>query len=289
MMWRVCDAPRGVALQRVSREAPGYPGPLGELRDAPAQLFVRGVWPGSGTPSVAIVGARAATPYGRRLAHRLAHDLARRGVAIVSGLAHGIDAAAHEGALAADGVTLAVLASGARQITPADHAPLADRIAVRGAIVSEREDGPPFGKGAFVKRNRIVAALAHATIVVEASEQSGALSTAAVARTLGRPVFAVPGDVDRATSRGTLGLLRHGARVCADAGDVLPHLPSASVASDDAESRLIAALSDSPEPLEAITRACGLAPGEALAHLLQLQWAGIAVSAPGGRWSARPR
>lgn len=283
------DAPRAVRVWRCERGASGYPEALGELRDPPPVLYVRGSGMLAAGRAVAIVGARAATPYGLGVAARLARDLAARGVCIVSGLAHGIDAAAHEGALAAGGMSVGVLASGVRRVTPADHEPLAERLCVRGAVVSEREQGPPFGPGAFVKRNRLIAALAHATIVVEASEQSGALSTAAFARGLARPVFAVPGDVDRAGSRGTLALLRDGARVCADAGDVLPCLPEPDAEAQDPSARLIAALTASPSTLESLAGAAGLGAPDALACLLELQWAGLAVPWPGGRWSARAR
>ena len=281
------DAPRAVVVHRIGRESPGYPAGLAELRDDPLQLFVRGRLPAAGTPAVAIVGARAATPYGRAFATRIARDLAARGVAVVSGLAHGIDAAAHEGALAAAGITLGVLASGVRQVTPAGHELLAERVCERGALVSEQEDGPPFGRGAFVKRNRIVAALADAVVVVEASERSGALSTADVARRLGRPLFAVPGDVDRVMSQGTLALLRGGARVCADAGDVLAVLPKPAVDASDPDARLLAALSVSPCTLEVLAAAAGVTAPDALARLLRLQWSGLAVGMPGGRWSTR--
>ena len=281
------DAPRAVVVHRIGRESPGYPAGLAELRDDPLQLFVRGRLPAAGTPAVAIVGARAATPYGRAFATRIARDLAARGVAVVSGLAHGIDAAAHEGALAAAGITLGVLASGVRQVTPAGHELLAERVCERGALVSEQEDGPPFGRGAFVKRNRIVAALADAVVVVEASERSGALSTADVARRLGRPLFAVPGDVDRVMSQGTLALLRGGARVCADAGDVLAVLPKPAVDASDPDARLLAALGVSPCTLEVLAAAAGVTAPDALARLLRLQWSGLAVGMPGGRWSTR--
>lgn len=280
------DAPRAAHVRGIERGTPDYPAGFGELPDPPRAVYVRGCWPLALERTVAIVGARSATPYGRTLANRLAHDLAARGVVVVSGLAHGIDAAAHEGALSAGGVSVGVLASGVRQVTPPDHESLAARLCKRGAVLAEREDGPPFGRGAFVKRNRLIAALAHATIVVEASERSGALSTAAAARGLGRLVFAVPGDVDRPASRGTLGLLRKGARVCADAGDVLPHLPVGAAARDP-ESRLLAALEAAPLSLDVLAQRTGLEAPDALARLLELQWAGLAVSQPGGRWSVR--
>jgi DNA processing protein len=154
-------------------------------------------------------------------------------------------------------------------------------------VVSEVAEGGPFGRGAFVKRNRIVAALASATIVVEASEESGALSTAAVARALGRALLAVPADIDRPASRGTLALLRSGARVCADAGDVLAALGPAPAAATDPDARLRAGLTAAPVTVESLAASCGLSPADALARLLALQWSGLAVSHPGGRWSSR--
>jgi DNA processing protein len=248
------------------------------------------VWGGELPPvhaAVAIVGARAATAYGLANAGRLARDLAAQGVVVVSGLALGIDAAAHAGALAGGGRTVAVIASAFARLTPESHRPLAERIAAAGAVVSEVSEGGPFGRGAFVKRNRLVAALAAATVVVEASEQSGALSTAAVARALGRVVLAVPGDIDRPASRGTLALLRSGARVCADAGDVLAALGPATPDALDPDTRLRARLTPAPVSVESLAAASGLAPADALARLLRLQWSGLAVTHPGGRWSAR--
>jgi DNA processing protein len=275
------------AMRTLRRGTNDYPAGLEALADAPPRLHV---WGGELPPvrrAVAIVGARAATPYGLRLAGVLARDLAALGVVVVSGLARGIDAAAHTGALAAGGRTIAVIASSFARVTPESHRPLAARIAAAGAVVSEVAEGGPFGRGAFVKRNRIVAGLAAATVVVEASETSGALTTAAVARSLGRALLAVPGDIDRPASRGTLELLRAGARPCADAGDVLAALGPAPPAPGDPDASLRAALRAEPASVESIAAACGLAPAETLARLLGLEWCGLAVSHPGGRWSAR--
>ena len=224
------------------------------------------------------------------IAERLARDLAAHGIAIVSGLARGIDAAAHAGALAGGGRTVAVLASAVAEVTPSLHAALAARVAASGAVVSEVAAGGPFGRGAFVKRNRIIAALSAVTVVVEASESSGSLSTAAAALALGRPLLAVPADVDRPGSRGTLALLRGGARVCADAGDVLAALgPHAAAPCEalDPDQRLRARLSREPMTVEHLAVAADLTPADVLARLLRFQWSGLAVSHPGGRWSAR--
>ena len=283
------ERPVPLEARALVRGAIGYPAALAELRDAPAVLHVRGGELPGFAHAVAMVGARAATPYGRTIAERLARDLVAHGITVVSGLARGIDAAAHEGALAGGGRTVAVLASAVDHVTPSTHAALAERVACSGAIVSEVAHGGPFGRGAFVKRNRIIAAMSVVTVVVEASATSGALATAEVARTLGRTVLAVPGDIDRPGSQGTLALLRSGARLCADAGDVLAALPPAPALGPTPApgTRLRAHLSHTPATVDALALAAGIVPSETLALLLQLQWSGLAVSHPGGRWAAR--
>lgn len=239
---------------------------------------------------MAIVGSRAASPYGAALAHRLAADLAALGVVVVSGLARGIDAAAHRGALAGGGRTVAVVPCGLDRVTPADHAALALQIAERGTLLSEIGTGSPFGPGAFVRRNRLIAALAAVTVVVEAAEHSGALTTASWAQALGRTVLASPGDVDRPTARGTLALLRAGARPCADAGDVLAMLravAAAPVETAEPAERMASALDATPRTLDDLAARAALEPPAALAELLRLEWAGVARPRPGQRWTAR--
>ena len=272
----------------IARGAPGFPSPLLDLPEPPEEIHVCGALP-PGARAVAIVGSRAATPYGLERAERIAADLARLGVTIVSGLARGIDAAAHRGALAAGGVTIAVLPGGLDAITPASHLPLARRIAERGALLSEWPGGMAPHPGLFLRRNRLIAALGQATVVVEAAEQSGALTTAAVARALGRPLLAVPGDVDRVTSRGCNALLRAGARFCESTADVMRALPAPDAAGSGAtdEARLAAVLAPEPRPVESLASAAGVPLGRALAALLQLEWAGAAEAHPGQRWSRR--
>jgi len=288
----VAERPRGpsaVAAPRpAERGGSEYPVALLDLRDAPPRVWLRG----GGVPArgrcVAIVGSRAASPYGAGAAHRLAADLAALGYAVVSGLARGIDAAAHRGALAGGGHTVAVVPSGLDRVTPAHHAALADEIAACGALLSELATGAPFGRGAFVRRNRLIAALAGVTIVVEAAERSGALTTAAWARALERPVLAVPGDVDRPTARGTLALLRAGARPCADAGDVLAALRAAAAPgpAEAPAARLAAALDGTPRTLDVLAARAGLEPHVALGELLRLEWSGVARAHPGQCWTA---
>jgi DNA processing protein len=297
-------APRAATPdRRIARAEQDFPVVLLDLADPPREVYVRGSLP-AGARTVAIVGSRAATAYGLARAERLAADLARLSVVIVSGLARGIDAAAHRGALAAGGHTVAVIPSGLDAITPHHHAALAEAIVERGALVSERPSGPPFGKGAFLHRNRLIAALASATVVVEAASRSGALNTAEWARGLGRSVLAVPGPVDRETARGCHRLIRGGAALCEDAGDVLAAigsparapLPSGAMArpasasvppavAHTPEARLLAALGRDALTVDDLARAAGLALPEALAALTALRWAGAAVSHPGQRWS----
>lgn len=280
----VADAERQSA--RVLRAgSPEYPRGLNDLADAPPAVWVIGPGLASRERCIALVGSRAASAYGAAFTRRLARDLCGAGFTVVSGLARGIDAAAHAGALEAGGRTIAVVPSGLDCITPPGHGLLAADIARHGALLSERESGPPFGRGAFVKRNRLIAALSAVTVVVEAAERSGALSTASAARALGRPVLAVPGDVDRPTALGTLQLLREGARPCGGAGDVLGALPANAAPADESpRARLAAALGEDERTLEQLASAASLSPGEAMAELLSLEWAGIARALPGQRW-----
>jgi DNA processing protein len=277
---------RGV--RAIGIEAPGYPEGLRDLPDPPPALFVRGELPAR-PRAVAIVGSRAATAYGLAVAHALAADLARLGAVVVSGLARGIDAAAHRGALDAEGASVAVLPGGLDAVTPPGHAALADALLAHGGLVTEWPSGPPPRPALFVRRNRLIAALASAVVVVEAAESSGALSTAAVARRLGRALFAVPGDVDRPTSRGCHALLRAGAAVCESAADVLRVIDAGSLARGRTgtapRDRLRAALAAEPRALEALALDARVPVGEALSLLLELEWAGVARPAPGQRWS----
>ena len=203
---------------------PGYPRPLREIHDPPGVLFVRGrILPADGL-AVAIVGTRHATHYGLQTAERLANALAQRGICVVSGLARGIDAAAHRGAMAAGGRTLAVLASGVLNVYPPEHRELADQVAAQGALISEAPPHMEPLSGMFPQRNRIISGLSHGTIVVEAAERSGALITARHAMEQGREVFAVPGRVDSRMSHGCHRLIRDGAKLVETVDDILEEL-----------------------------------------------------------------
>ena len=203
---------------------PGYPQSIRTIPDPPGVLFVRGEWKPTDGIAVAIVGTRHATQYGLAQAERLATGLARCGYTIVSGLARGIDAAAHRGALKANGRTIAVLGSGVLNIYPPEHVSLANEIVSQGALMGENPPRSPPLSGAFPQRNRIITGLSLGVIVVEASERSGALISARHAMEQGREVFAVPGRVDSRMSRGCHKLIRDGAKLVETVDDVLEEL-----------------------------------------------------------------
>jgi DNA processing protein len=213
------------AVTRLERGAPGWPGRLEHLNEVPSTLWVRGSLPAGDTPCVAVVGSRRATPAGLLTAHDVAADLAAAGVTVVSGMARGIDGAAHRGALHGHGATVAVLGCGIDRCYPSEHRRLRDEIAASGCVLSEDgADEPPLA-WRFPRRNRIIAALAEAVVVVEATAKSGALSTARWAADLGREVLAVPGSIRNATSLGTNLLIRDGVRPYLGAADLFDAVP----------------------------------------------------------------
>ncbi len=211
-------------IRLLTSDQPAYPHALKEIHDPPGVLFLRGTLLPGDALAIAIVGTRHATHYGLRQAERLAGSLARAGLTIVSGLARGIDAAAHRAALAAGGRTIAVLAAGVLNIYPPEHQTLAEEIAAQGALLSE---SPPDGQmlaGMFPQRNRLISGLSLGVIVVEAGDRSGALITARHALEQGREVFAVPGSVENRNSRGCHRLIRDGAKLVESPDDVLEEL-----------------------------------------------------------------
>lgn len=216
------DAARS-GIQVVSWDDVRFPAALLTLPDAPPALWVRGSIAALNTPSIAIVGSRAATAVGLETATRLGAGLAGFGVTVVSGLARGVDSAAHRGALSA-GATVAVLGSGVDVIYPAEHALLAGQIAERGAVISEYPPGALPYPGHFPQRNRLISGLSRAVVVVEAAERSGSLITAGCALEQGREVMAVPGNVLSGRNRGAHALIRDGARIVECAADILEDL-----------------------------------------------------------------
>ena len=227
---RECDAEGELALCErsgvtvVAGGDAGYPPPLGDIPDPPLLLYVRGAYEPGDALAIALVGSRKCTPYGVRVAERLAASLARVGITVVSGLARGIDAAAHRGAMKAGGRTLAVLANGLAEVYPPEHEELAAEVAARGAVMSEMpmRQGPL--AGLFPQRNRIISGLCLGVVVVEATPRSGSLSTAKHAMEQNREVFAVPGPVDSLASQGCHRLIRDGARLVETVDDILEAL-----------------------------------------------------------------
>ena len=199
----------------------GYPSLLSRIDDPPGLLFVRGTLLPQDALSVAIVGARHATAYGLKVAEQLGASLARAGYTVVSGLARGIDAAAHRGAIQAGGRTIAVLGSGVLNVYPPEHADLAREVIDAGALISELPPLTDPNVGTFPQRNRIVSGLSLGVVVVQAADRSGALITARLATEQGREVFAVPGPIDCRMSRGCHGLIRDGAKLVESVDDIL--------------------------------------------------------------------
>jgi DNA processing protein len=233
-----------------------YPRRLKEIDQPPPVLYVRGALLPEDEWAVAIVGTRRITPYGRQVCEDIAGMLARNGVAVVSGLARGVDAVAHQAALNAGGRTIAVLGSGVDRIYPPEHRRLAGRIIERGALISDYAPGTPPEGVNFPPRNRIISGLSLAVIVVEAGERSGALITAEFAADQGREVFAVPGNIRAPQSMGTNRLIQQGARPLLDHREVLEALDLTLVSqhrvartvlpADDVEAQLLAVLSQEP-------------------------------------------
>lgn len=279
---------------------PGYPDVLAAIPDPPLLLYIKGCPDLLAGPALAIVGSRNASTQGKANALAFAEALSRAGLAIVSGLALGVDAAAHEGALKGAGSTVAVIGTGPDLVYPARNRALFERIAADGCIVSEYPVGTPPLPGNFPKRNRIISGLAAGVLVVEAAAQSGSLITARQAAEQGRDVFAIPGSIHAALSKGCHLLIREGAKLVDGAGDVLeamawsplagrrslPRLPAgepeaASSAEDDS---LLAALGHDPVEADILLALVGGTPGELSTRLLLLELAGTVERLSGGQF-----
>ncbi|HWA98171.1 MAG TPA: DNA-processing protein DprA, partial [Pirellulales bacterium] len=271
----------------VTESNASYPRLLAEIYSPPALLYVRGSFTPADAMSIAIVGSRHATHYGLMVAERLAGSLARAGLTIVSGLARGIDAAAHRGALAAGGRTIAVLGSGVLNIYPPEHEALAAEVAARGAVISEAPLRAAPISGSFPQRNRIISGMSRGVIVVEAAVQSGALITARHAMEQGREVFAVPGRVDCRASHGCHRLIRDGAKLVEHADDVLEelgplvektssadgrevHHPAELLLSEQ-EQRVLDCVRSEATSIDAVVAECGLPVHQVLATISVLE------------------
>ncbi len=226
---------------------PEYPAPLAAVPAPPQLLYFRGAWIEADLNAVGLVGSRACTAYGRKMAEHIARGLVRAGFTVISGLARGIDGAAHRAALDAGGRTIAVLAGGLSAIYPPEHTTMADEVARQGALVTETPMSVPPQPGMFPARNRIISGLSRAVVVIEANAKSGALITATHAGEQGREVFAVPGAADSPASAGCLELLRKGARLVRSAEDVLEDLNG--IAAPDFRT-LVREVSVAPQPQE---------------------------------------
>lgn len=281
---------------------PRWPRDLDDLPDPPVALFARGASDETmaalaGCPAIAVVGSRRATAQGLSFARELAAGLARRGAVVVSGLAHGIDAAAHEGALDGGGITVGVMGCGVDVPYPRRNRTLAERIMRRGALVSEFWPGTPPAPWRFPARNRIVAGVAAAVAVVEAGARSGALITADFALEAGRPVLAVPGWPSAAASAGTNGLLRAGAALLESVRDVVDEVPGARWADEDrpagAPPRGVAAqvyecLAHEPLAADVVAERVGHDAATVAAALAVLEVEGRVVRGQGQRYWAAP-
>lgn len=291
-------------------EHPSWPARLRALPDPPAVLYVRGDPEVLALPALAIVGSRSPTAAGRETATDLACHLATAGLVITSGLALGIDAAAHEGALAAGGLTVAVAGTGLDRVYPARHADLARRITTEGALVSELPLGTRPSREAFPQRNRIVTGLSLGTLVVEAAMKSGSLISARHAMEQGSEVFAIPGSIHNPLARGCHRLIRQGAKLVETADDVLEELgpqiagletiraepangPSGGTAAggtdqpDPEYARVLEALDWEPRGVDDVAARTGLAPGAVASMLLRLELDGAVRTVPGGLYQRR--
>jgi len=279
-------------LQRIGGEAvtagcDRYPARLLELSDAPPVIYAQGTLASAHPPAVAIVGTRAASAYGLRVARAIATACARAGVTIVSGLARGIDGAAHDAALAAGGRTVAVLGTGLDVYYPRTHRALQDRIARDGLLLTEQKPGDSGHGGTFPRRNRIIAALADLTVVVEAGKGSGALITADHALELNRMVACVPNAIDQVSSMGSNALLKMHAEPILSVDDVLALLrvdrsTSTHVALDGDAARCWDALQRGARDIDQIAAAAQMRPREAAAVLSALEIDGLVHFGPSG-------
>jgi DNA processing protein len=272
---------------------PRYPKALLEIGHPPPVLYFVGRAELLQEPAFAIVGSRSATGQGKDNARAFAHALADAGLVVVSGLALGIDGAAHEGALAGRASTLAVVGTGLDRVYPARHRALAHAIAERGGIVSEFPPGTPPREKNFPRRNRLISGLARGVLVVEAALHSGSLITARYAGEQGREVFAIPGSIHTPLSKGCHKLIREGAKLVETAQDVLeelglaaPAAPRSNAGLPASASAIIAALGADPADVDTLMARTGLPAEAVIVELTEREIAGEVTSLPGGKWQA---
>jgi DNA processing protein len=287
---QVLDRGQSLSATPIPWSDPAYPAALTTIPDPPFVLWMRGSAGVLSTPAVALVGARAASPYALNVAERLAADLSASGLTIVSGLARGVDAAAHRGALRAGGRTVGVLGSGIDVIYPREHEPLARDMETNGGVATELVPGTPPRRRFFPLRNRIISGLTRAVIVVEAGEKSGSLITARCALDHGRDVLAVPGNVLSGRNRGAHALLRDGATIVETADDVLAELGLSRFSHEISAPRpdrardpvLECLIPGESSDLDEIAGRSGLSPSRLLPRLFELELQGAVVRVGGG-------
>ncbi len=291
---------RGIAI--VTQDDDDYPAPLRDTYDPPLLLYVWGQLEARDRHAIGIVGSRRTTHYGTHATQMLSYQLAQAGFTIISGLARGIDTAAHEAAIAANGRTVAVVGSGLGKLYPPENLGLAEKIAAgHGAVVSEFPLHTAPDKQTFPMRNRIVAAWVRALLVVECPAWSGALITANLATEYGKPVFAVPGPINQATSAGCNQLIRDGATLVCDASHILDDLgelpfghhsgapqPTAAVPELPPDEAVVwAAVTDDESPVDRIIERCGLPAQVVSATLMKLELRRLVRAFPGFRYARR--
>src|SRR5208282_3960127 len=297
---------RKVGGKLVNWKDPEYPQSLLQIYDPPVMLYVRGDMGILNSPSLSIVGTRRPTVYGTQMAERIGRDLASRGLTIVSGLARGIDAIAHQGAMAAGGRAIGVLGTGIDVCYPKENKKLYEKVLERGAIISEFPTGSHPAPENFPVRNRIVAGMPLGVVVVEGAQYSGSLITARLAMEFGREVFGVPGNVTQAVSFAPNQLIKQGAKLVTNAEDVIEELPTpvraalvqaerpeseqrnllAAAALKPVEKKLYDLLStDDPRHIDDIVECSGLNSSEVLATLFDLEMSGMIRQLPGKQFS----
>ncbi len=299
---REVDQAARQGIRIVTQHDPAYPVLLLEIPDPPPFLYVRGDLTRCRCP-VAIVGSRNATPYGHKITKRISRDLVAHGITVVSGMARGIDTVAHEGVLEAEGVTVAVLGSGLECVYPRENKTLFERIAQTGAVVSELPLTAGPDAHHFPQRNRIISGMSVGTVVVEATRRSGSLITARMAAEQNREVFAVPGSIDSFKSIGTHRLIKNGAKLVTQVGDILEELPAWArglsappEASADTgretkpslagmEATVFKSLTVYPTHVDDLTRRLKLEPGQLASTLLALELKGLVRQDPGKLFS----
>jgi DNA processing protein len=293
---------RAAGIDIVRFTSPGYPARLRMIADPPPCLYTKGALVAEDERAVGIVGSRSASDYGRRVARDLARGLASLGFTVVSGMARGIDGAAHESALRAGGRTVAVLGSGVERPYPPEHDGLYQRISEHGAVVSELPVGTRPMAFNFPARNRLISGLSLGVVVVEATEKSGSLITAAMALEQGREVFAVPGEAGASRSRGAHRLIRQGAKLVETVDDIIeeiaPQLARRAGGTTETPARTLpwnagentrkvfTLLQDNPLQVDQVIERSGLAAAQVLEILLELELLGFVRQSPGHLYSA---